>query len=130
MKNSLSCGYAIVLNHIETRAAPVSYTHLDVYKRQALNRQLAQLLIRLKCKGIYTRNLSDPISESARIHIMLHRIRRYNDIANVDLRSQGTGDTCVHNRTDMEPIRQNLTAHTCIYLADTRACLLYTSSSL
>ena len=52
---------------------------------------------------------------------MLHRIRRYNDIANVNLRAQGTGDTCVHNRTDMEPIRQNLTAHTCIYLADTRA---------
>ena len=36
--------------------------NLRIYLLVALNRQLAQLLIRLKGKGIYTRNLSDPIA--------------------------------------------------------------------
>ena len=83
--------------------------------------QIRKCLVRLKREHIHLRNLSLRITKAYCIHIVMNQIAGNNQITDVDLRFQRTGDSCIDHCFYIKHIDQDLCADRRIYLPNTAA---------
>ena len=106
---------------ISAQDSSFKYLNVRCCFPDAFDSQLPEGFIGWKLHDAELRNLAGLIAEDFRVDIMVHRIFRYDEIADIDIVVQRTCDTGIEDMRDMEYRDQQLRTYAGIDFADTRA---------
>ena len=94
---------------------------LRVHAAVLLLRGSDQTIVRVEGHGADARDLTELVAEVRRVHVVLHRILGEDNVSNVDVRVEGSGDTGVDDAVHREAVDQHRCAGASIDLADAGA---------
>ena len=94
---------------------------LRVHAAVLLLRGSDQTIVRVEGHGADARDLAELVAEVRRVHVVLHRILGEDNVSNVDVGVEGSGDPGVDDAVHSEAVDQHRCAGASIDLADAGA---------